>query len=566
MVSQPKAKSINDLLGTHALCQVQQRLRKQQVFNAFPHYVNDKTFNKWHLSLYQFATIKPLIYINHNSLQIAHAFFSQYADLTVQALVDSDLHTQISHGVFSLLRPSNSWNNEKTLELGKPEKIFDFENVWHPEYQRYCEHVFNHLIRIPLSVLGTLKNKNYQNPALSTRVDILDANGLSILAEGFNAIIRNAISHGSITFNQFNIIYTDNGSTETLTASSFSLLFDSLVDTCHAILVALLLFICDHQTLIITAGLRNLPLGLRFIFIDAFASHEGTQLLSMIESVVLQNKRQLNIVCKIATRSRNVQMLEALNICWTICSFGGDTYDRFGVSFQCMTLSNPFIFIDGLRLREAINKDAIVDSNLSSVIENDRLWFTVPKIAEKFYIWKNMVIPQWEYSKNQLIQELENFGIKLSLTRYSIREIENRSAPSFRRILAHVVLRQEELSLQEYSNLAKSVVNRLHNYTVRVSNLERERGMPGCPHYIAIRLYAHDKRIRALTSIGWSDKNLILMAEWFSKLKNNGPIFVKHPDLVTDGIRIQYNPQFYRTTQQALITLLEERIKTVQNG
>jgi hypothetical protein len=562
MMPQQNRRTINDVFQAHALCQIEQHVRKQHVIAAFSPYVNEKTFRQWHLSLYRFASVRPLMYINHQAVQTAYAFFSQHAQLTVQAL--TSLQTSTTHAIFSLLREGKSWNREKPLELGDPEHILDFENVWHPEYQRYCEHILNHLIRIPLFIIGSLKGKDYQAPALSTRIGVLSSHGLATLTEGFHAIVRNAISHGATTFNLFDITYMDSGSTESLTASGFSFLFDCLVDTCHAIVVALLLFLCDHQQLIAISNRANLPLGLRFLFIDAFASHRGLQPVAMIESIALQGRSQLNIVCTIDTRSRNLQLHEALNICWNTCLFGGENYDRFGVSFRCGTVSKPFIFINGQKLREAIHTNAVAEMCLPSLIESDMLWFKAPKASEKMFIWKNILVPQWESSKVQFMRELQSKGFKFVSSQYIIRDVENRSAGSLRRIVAHVVLREESLLLGEYCAVVKSAIKKLHAHMVRISDLQQEIGWLGRPHYIVIRLYAHDRRIRTLASSGWNDENLLIMAEWFSRQKNNGPIFVKHPDLLDGGIRIRYSPMIHRTAQQKLLTVLVERIKSTR--
>lgn len=429
MTSQQGAKSINDVFRTHALCQIEQRVRKQKVIAAFSPYVNEKKFHQWHLALYRFATIRPLVYINHQAVQDAYAFFAQHAQLTVQSL--TSLQASTTHAIFSLLREGKSWDYEKPLELGAPEHILDFENVWHPEYQRYCEHIFNNLIRIPLFVIGSLKSKDYQSPALSTRISILSSNGMATLTEGFNSIARNAISHGTTTFNLFDIAYTDSGNTEVLTASDFALLFDCLVDTCHAMVVALLLFLCDHQPLIVTSSIANLPLGLRFLFIDAFTSYRGLQQNAMIESIASQGRRQLNIVCTIDTHSRNLQLHEALNICWNTCLFGGGNYDRFGVSFRCGTLSKPFIFINGQKLREAIRNNAVAEICLPSLVESNMLWFKASKALEKMFVWKNILVPQWENGKVQFIRDLQSKGFKFVSSQYTIRDVENRSASTF---------------------------------------------------------------------------------------------------------------------------------------
>jgi hypothetical protein len=126
--------TINDIFRMHPPCQLQQQVRKQQVLDAFPMDVDEKMFSQWHMALYKFATVRPLLYVDYQVIQVARAFFTQHADLTIQAL--ADLPVQITHAIFSLLRPGSSWGNEKILELGKPEHIFEFERIWHPEYQR----------------------------------------------------------------------------------------------------------------------------------------------------------------------------------------------------------------------------------------------------------------------------------------------------------------------------------------------------------------------------------------------------------------------------------------------
>src|SRR5579859_6425491 len=102
-------KTINGLFRAHPPCQLQRQIRKQQVLDGFHMYVDEKTFNHWHLVLYKFATMRPLLYVNHQAIQVARAFFTQHAELTMQAL--SNLSGQITHAIFSLLRPGSSWGN-----------------------------------------------------------------------------------------------------------------------------------------------------------------------------------------------------------------------------------------------------------------------------------------------------------------------------------------------------------------------------------------------------------------------------------------------------------------------
>ncbi|OGW44700.1 MAG: hypothetical protein A2Y66_08630 [Nitrospirae bacterium RBG_13_41_22] len=55
-----------------------------------------------------------------------------------------------------------------------------------------------------------------------------------------------------------------------------------------------------------------------------------------------------------------------------------------------------------------------------------------------------------------------------------------------------------------------------------------------------------DSRIRSLLSSGWQDKNLIVRAEWFSRLIKMEPIFIMKPNAIVKRIFIEYNPEIQK--------------------
>ena len=115
------------------------------------------------------------------------------------------------------LRIGESNLPESVITLDSPRNIGDFESLWHPNYQLICEHVFNHLINVPLYIIGKKKGKDYLSLTLANRVQRLKENRFSrSYYSGFNAIVRNAISHGSVEFLSRTIKYSflDRGSDE----------------------------------------------------------------------------------------------------------------------------------------------------------------------------------------------------------------------------------------------------------------------------------------------------------------------------------------------------------------
>ena len=106
---------LNKLSSNHAICNSQKELRKQDIINSFGGWLDDTTFNDWHFSLYKFASIRPLKYFDSESVDISLSFFEKHPEITIEAITDLDV--ELSHAIFSLLRESDSWHNEKPLSL-----------------------------------------------------------------------------------------------------------------------------------------------------------------------------------------------------------------------------------------------------------------------------------------------------------------------------------------------------------------------------------------------------------------------------------------------------------------
>ncbi len=231
----------------------------------------------------------------------------------------------------------------------------EFEQIWHPEYLRYCEHIFNLIIQVPLLVLDQLNGKKYSKDThLSNRGCTLQSNGLARMVLGFDSVVRNAISHGHIKFGFMDITYVDSGKPpKTLEASEFGELFDALVDTCHSLIIALHLFICENKAMIEQMGLEKMPLGFRYAVIEGYTFRRDLHLLYFVESQT-EEKRQLNLIYRIDTANRAIQRYETVHMCWLAYRFGDKNYNRYFVGIDCGFSSLATLSIDGDKLRTAI--------------------------------------------------------------------------------------------------------------------------------------------------------------------------------------------------------------------
>jgi hypothetical protein len=532
---------LNQIFKSHSICEAQCLLRKSQIIDAFSDYVDEDTFKRWHLSLYRFATVRPLTYVHREVVNEALAFFNQYADLTVEAV--TILQRELSHAVLSALRPGVSWTKEGKLSLDRPEQMAEFESTWHPEYQRYCEHVFNHLIQLPLYVVGARKGKNYLAQTLANRAKLIQDNNLAVLTTGYDPVVRNAISHGNASFEVMGVKYIDKKDDRLLATWEFASLFDDLVDTCHSTLVALLLFLCENQALVEGTGLHKLPLGLRFIFIDAFASHSGFELLSMMESSTGGTRKQLNIVCRINSRARWAQLFEGMHTCWNASIFGGEVYNRFFVSFDCGMPVLSSLILDGDRLQCAIRDDETLNECAAEIVETSLLWYDAPSLERRVYSWKCFLPIRWQITKREIVQGWHDKGLKVLSSRYTILDLLNTSTESVRQVEAHIILHEEGAVTDEnLQDIVRHVVKRLRKHKVRRIGMYGEKGCARKPGYIRIRLYRQRRRIRTLMSYCWKDKELVLIAEWTSSSKKAHLFYTQDADVVLENIRIKYNP------------------------
>jgi hypothetical protein len=329
-VAVSQEQTLNAMLESHPRLKAENRAKATRILGAFSKWITQSSFCDWHFGLYRFAVEKPLCYFDSEAIDEALSFFRTNQDHTLHALLDTT--TELSQAVLAILRPGISWGKEDDLSIDRPEGILEFEQIWHPEYLRYCEHIFSLIIQIPLIVLDQIKGKKYSKDThLSNRADVLRIHGLSKLACGFDPIVRNAISHGHIKFGLMDISYIDSGKPpKTLEAHEFAELFDALVDTCHSLLIALLLFVCENKELIEKRGLENFPLGLRYAFIEGYTFRQDLHLLYFVESQS-NKKRQLNLIYRIDTANRAIQRYETVHMCWLACRFGGKNFNRYFV-------------------------------------------------------------------------------------------------------------------------------------------------------------------------------------------------------------------------------------------
>jgi len=537
-------QTLNQMMENASIIGAENHLKEAVITSVFSRWIQNSTFHEWDLSLYRFTTQKPLCHINPVIIDEALRFFNLHPDLVLEAIINCGV--DVSHAVLSLIRPGSSWGKDEPLSLDTPKDIIEFESIWHPEYLRYCEQIYNHLIQVHLTVLGQLNGgKQYVSQTLANRSSILASLGFKHLTDGYNSTVRNALSHGHILFGIQDIIYTDHQKVERIPSFDFSNIFDDLVDTCNSLVVAILLFICEHRSLVEHKGLHKLPFGIRFFLIDGFTQHRNLRLLSMVESQIVGNKRQLNLVCEVRNRVRAVHLFEATFLCWAACKFGGRDYSRYLISIDCGMPSLPMMIYNGEQMLQAIENNVPLAQCGPNLIESSLLWYDKTGITAKISTFRDIFITNFLLAKRKIIADIEKAGFTLWSQHYSIVNVSNTSPHTFRRIEAHIVLNHDQntITAEFLTQVVVHAIRKLKTKRIKVKDLEGEKGVLGRPSYIVVRLYSQERRLRRLKSFSWQDKELILIAEWSRNWKVMRPLYTRDAQIIKQGIRIKLNEQ-----------------------
>lgn len=533
-------QTINNVYSPHLLIEAERPMQTRKIRDVFGRWL-PSSLSDYHFSLRRFSSIRPLKYFDGQILHDALKYFQANAIRTLDAL--STFELQVSTAFFSLVRQTPSWEIERALSFDSPDDIREFDTIWHPEYQRYSEHIFNHLIQIPLYILGKAKSKNYNAPTLSNRADLLGKNSLGFFSRGFDPVVRNAISHGTVIYELAGIRYVDKKSSQTLSHFEFAELFDKLVSTCHSIVCALLIFLANAEQDVIAFGLHKIPLGIRFLLVDGIVSHGGFWPISMVESTISGKTKQLNAVCHVDSRARYIHLFEGISLCRALASHGGNHYDRYFVSMQCGYPVPSSLIIDGNHLRDAIRNDTSIDDLPPKMFETALMWYDTKSSMRKLYYYKRLFIAHWNDFRHDLTMNWVNAGFDVPSSKYELREVENNSSEKYGRIHAHVILIvKDKITDQELLKIASHSIRKLRRMRVRRLSSTGEIGLPVQPKYIWVRFYSGDNRFRTLRGMSWANEELVAAAEWISSPRVMEYFYTRQYDLQHRRVRLKLNP------------------------
>lgn len=488
------------------------------------------------ISLAPFCTTRPLCYFSRAAIIAYLDILNKDVEAALESL---QLHSEeTSQAIYVVFRETDSWKEEETQRLSKPRDLLRFDRLWHPEYQRYSEHAFNHLTRVPLELLQRIRGKNYQALELAQRAQKLSDLGSPALVHGFDSRLRNAISHGGVHYGDYEIRYVSRSGEERLSSVEFLKSFDDLVDTCSAHVAALLIFVCQHFDLILSWGIHQFPSGLRFLLLRGFCQHPGFDVEGLLE-IGDRAGGHLNLYCVSATRSRPVHLHEALHSAMQLYRLGLQ-YPVNSISIECGESTPASLIVSGDGLAEALT-DGAPPQTIAKVIQTDLLWHQASKIGHWFYIFSTISRSSWAYSMIEIRKQWRALGFQGWKRRYTIRKVDNRSVGNLRRVLAEIVVKDEsDVNARALRKIMDHATRALRRQWICGKDFGKLRFIHFRPAYVWLRVHIGDARVRDLEGRNYSSEQLLAISEWMSVWRRNKPIWVKAPDEMFGTIRIKW--------------------------
>lgn len=527
----------------HPILRLRAVAATQRVERLFGSWLPAKPNDDLRLSLDPFTVTRPLCYFDRDVIDICLRLFERNPNDTLRALRSHK--GAVTHAILSLLRSGASWEIEETLSLQTPKQIAELERIWHPEYQRYIEHIYNNLITVLLHILGKLDSKDYVRLALANRIQKLRDKGYPELAKGANATIRNAISHGGVRYGHLKITYHSSNQTVQLLPASFTDYLDSLADICSSIVASLLLFVCRNQETVETVGYERLPLGVRFLLIRGITHYSGFILESVADSEA-ESTSILNLYCISRTKARMVHRFDGLSVASQALVYGGSRYDRIAVSIDCGGPVPTYWPYKAKELKDALRPGAS-RKLLANILDprSELLWYDAPALSRKLYALKSSIHAAWSNMKDEFIAQWRQSGLEVLNSRYMLRfnHVQgNKSVERLRRIEAHAVLAANEVPTRDLiEKIILHASRRLRRKFLQSKGISgRSSFLARRPKYVWLKVHRVDGRLRELEARGAGHPSLLAVSEWIHRSNRTKPILVKNPDKITRGHRIRF--------------------------
>jgi hypothetical protein len=532
-------KTLREFVESNPLGTAEAIIRRLNGFLYFGEYIPPESASGWFRLLSKFTGNTPLRYWDKEIIEEALKILETDPQRSVNAL--RTWKKRIDLGFDSLFHRASIERYEDALSTHKTSDLLILANEFQPEYLRRCEHIFTNLIILYWAVLkkGSVEGSSFD---ITGAISLLKSKGHDTLFSGYDEKIRNGIAHGQVTFGFAEIQYGDHHYSHKLLDYDFLHTFDTLWRTSNSIAVAILLFIARNDTLLATENANALPTSIIFLIAAAETERENLSIKGVIESEITSG-RQLYILIETNFRKHASVMLECSYIALRLLDTGAVGYTRFVFGINQNTAVDSLLVILPEKLIELQNEPY---TRFREILESELIWTYESQLQNVIKSLKISFVSNAKLSWMKFISEQQEKGRLLTTNRYYIKKVENSSGSASGVVRLHIFITLRFPSDAQDTDLLKKIILEVINkfrHKLYASNpsklIKKRRNWYKFPKYVWVSVYKKDGPYRWVGYGGWAGKNLIATAEKITN-KNLEPIFVKMPDEIWQGIRLQY--------------------------
>ncbi|MEO9806673.1 MAG: hypothetical protein ABJF04_25660 [Reichenbachiella sp.] len=371
----------------------------------------------------------------------------------------------------------------------------------HYNYLRLLEGAYFVYISLIASHSRIKRGKKTEGLDLFNCIQEIEQNA-PFITDAYNNTIRNGIAHGSVIFQDSNLIYTDKkGNSEKISKREIVKKFDFLVDICNGLALAFQAFIFTNLEFFYRNGVP-IPQSVLLRELKFQSDGPAWEVVATSESITADNRTQLIIYVENFFRDYDKVQFNSFRTAYLAAKFT-KKYDRIFLQLDSKYSSfgrNGWAAFDGKRMKENILNNSPLES-YAGIMENNGVMF-LPKIK----------LPRVLYKLGSFIMSIkiilplalkEHFE-KISPDPFLIRETRIHSKAKFAVVQDPSVVVKEEFAF-DLETLIRTNVKKIVRRVERHSRQECSRFtvLRYLPiKYIRVFVYQKDKRVRALRNSG----------------------------------------------------------------
>jgi hypothetical protein len=530
-------KTLREFIEGNPLGAAEAEIKRRDGSKFFGDYIPASSSPLWFRLLSKFTRDTPLRYWDREIIEKALSVLETDIQKTTNAIMV--WKNRIGMGFDYLLRRASIEKYEDELSTQKASDLLVLANEFQPEYLRRCEHIFTNLIILYWAVLkkGSVQSTGFD---ITGAISLLKSKQCELLLSGYDEKARNGIAHGQVTFGLSEIQYGDHRYPHKLQDDEFLYIFDTLWRTSNSLAIAILLFIARNHSLFSATKSNVLPSSIISLVATAETERDGLSVKGVIESQINAGF-QLYILTETIFNKRESVMLECSHIALRLLDAGAVGYSRFVFGIHQGTSIDSMIVILPEKLIELQNEPY---TRFNEILESDLIWTTEGPLRNKIKTVGIALRSNAKLGWMKFVSEQQEKGLLLTANRYYIKRVQNSSAGGQARIHVFVTLKSASDASQPdiVRRIILDVINKYKRrwFATNPSKVfKKRRNWYKIPAYVWVSVYQQEGPIRWVVYGGWLRKNLIAIAEKISDQKNEA-VFVKKPDEIWQGIRLQY--------------------------